>query len=106
MADSNAISQLTRGVAMDVQSLDSLKTASRHRPEQAATEAAQQFEALFIQQMMKSMRQAGGESELFNSNAMRTYTDMFDQQLASEMAAGKGIGLAEQLLQQLQQKPR
>lgn len=56
--------------------------------------------------MMKSMRQAGGESELFNSNAMRTYTDMFDQQLASEMAAGKGIGLAEQLLQQLQQKPR
>lgn len=89
------------GVAIDSQQLSKLKTQSQQQPQEAAGEAARQFEALFIQQMMKSMRQAGGESELFNSSAMRTYTDMFDQQLATEVA-GKGIGLAEQLLQQLQ----
>ncbi|RUO60087.1 rod-binding protein [Pseudidiomarina marina] len=91
------------GLAIDVQQLSQLKKQSHAQPEQAAAEAARQFEALFIQQMMKSMREAGGESELFNSSAMRNYTDMFDQQLATEVA-GKGIGLAEQLLQQLQQQ--
>lgn len=89
------------GLALDAQQLNKLKTQSQQQPQEAAAEAARQFEALFISQMMKSMRQAGGESELFNSSAMRTYTDMFDQQMATEVA-GKGIGLAEQLLQQLQ----
>ncbi|CUA88585.1 rod-binding protein [Pseudidiomarina woesei] len=89
------------GLALDAQQLNKLKTQSQQQPKEAAAEAARQFEALFISQMMKSMRQAGGESELFNSSAMRTYTDMFDQQMATEVA-GKGIGLAEQLLQQLQ----
>lgn len=89
------------GLAVDAQQLSKLKTQSQQQPQEAAAEAARQFEALFISQMMKSMRQAGGESELFNSSAMRTYTDMFDQQMATEVA-GKGIGLAEQLLQQLQ----
>lgn len=89
------------GLALDAQQLSKLKTQSQQQPQEAAAEAARQFEALFISQMMKSMRQAGGESELFNSSAMRTYTDMFDQQMATEVA-GKGIGLAEQLLQQLQ----
>lgn len=91
------------GLAIDAQQLDQLKKQSHAHPEKAAAEAARQFEALFIQKMMKSMREAGGESELFNSSAMRTYTDMFDQQLATEVA-GKGIGLAEQLLQQLHQE--
>lgn len=91
------------GLAIDTQQLSKLKTQSQKQPQQAVAEAARQFEGLFIQQMMKSMREAGGESELFNSSAMRTYTDMFDQQLATEVA-GKGIGLAEQLLQQLQQE--
>src|SRR5690554_8069394 len=92
----------TVGLALDAQQLNKLKTQSQQRPDQAAAEAARQFEALFIQQMMKSMRSAGGESELFNSSAMKTYTEMFDQQIATEVA-GKGIGLAEQLLQDLQQ---
>lgn len=92
------------GLAIDAQQLDKLRTQSQQNPDGAAAEAARQFEALFIQQMMKSMRQAGGESVMFNSNAMKTYTEMFDQQLSSEMA-GKGIGLADQLLQELQQSP-
>lgn len=91
-------------LALDTQQLSKLKTQSQQQPEQAAAEAARQFEALFIQQMMKTMRQAGGESEMFNSNAMKTYTEMFDQQMSTEMA-GKGVGLAQQLLHELQQAP-
>lgn len=89
------------GVAMDGKQLNALKTQSLKNPDKAAETAAQQFEALFIQQMMKTMREAGGESEFFNSNAMRTYTDMLDQQFSSELAQ-RGIGLAEQLLSELQ----
>ncbi|RUO56784.1 MULTISPECIES: rod-binding protein [Pseudidiomarina] len=101
MADMSAL----HGVAMDGKQLDSLKTLNQRNPEKAAEQAAQQFEALFIQQMMKTMRQAGGESEFFSSNAMRTYTDMLDQQFSSELAQ-RGIGLAEQLLGELQQKAK
>lgn len=92
----------TMGIAMDGRSLQALKVQSQQDPNAAASEAARQFEALFLQQMLTTMRAAGGESTLFKSSAMDTYTAMLDQQLASKMA-GRGIGLAEQLTQQLQQ---
>ncbi|CAB0151039.1 Peptidoglycan hydrolase FlgJ [Pseudidiomarina piscicola] len=90
-----------QGVAMDGRHLSQLKNLEREAPDQAAAEAAKQFEALFIQQMMKTMREAGGSSEFFDSNAMRTYTEMLDQQFSSDLAQ-RGIGLAEQLLGELQ----
>lgn len=92
----------TVGIAMDSRSLHQLKVQSQNDPNAAAGEAARQFEALFIQQMLTTMRAAGSESTFFKSSAMDTYTAMLDQQLATEMA-GRGIGLAEQLTQQLQQ---
>ena len=91
------------GLVLDTQQLNKIKQLDRKDSNAGMDAAAEQFEALFIQQMMKTMRSAAGESEFFNSNAMRTYQSMFDQQMSSEMA-GKGIGLAEQLVQQLQQK--
>lgn len=93
------------GVALDGRNLQQLKTLNNKNPEQASHEVAAQFEALFIQQMMKTMREAGGSSEFFNSNAMRNYTDMLDQQFSSELAQ-RGIGLAEQLLQELKNTPK
>lgn len=98
------MSSTITGLAMDAQQLAQLKTDSQRRPDEAAKAVATQFEALFLQQMMKSMREAGGESVFFNSNAMKTYTEMFDQQMSSELAS-KGIGLADRLFAQLQQKP-
>ncbi|HET8817171.1 MAG TPA: rod-binding protein [Pseudidiomarina sp.] len=92
------------GLAFDSQQLNDLKTASSKRPEQAAEAAVKQFEALFVGHMMKSMRAASGDSVFFNSNAMKTYNEMFDAQLSSELAS-KGIGLADTLLQQLQKTP-
>lgn len=61
-------------------------------------EAARQFEALFVQMMLQSMRQA---SDVFGDGSDTTYRDMFDQQIAMEMTRGEGLGLATVLTRQL-----
>lgn len=65
-------------------------------------EVAGQFEALFLQTMLKTMREASLGDPLFGDNdGMEMYQGMLDQQLAVEMSSGKGIGLAELLVRQL-----
>ena len=61
-------------------------------------EAARQFEALFVQMMLQSMRAAG---DVFGDGSDTTYRDMFDQQISLEMTKGKGLGLADVLTRQL-----
>jgi len=65
-------------------------------------EVAGQFEALFLQSMLKSMREASLGDPIFGeSDSHEMYQGMLDQQLAMEMASGNGIGLAEMLVRQL-----
>ncbi len=65
---------------------------------ETAREAARQFEALFVQMMLKGMRDA---TAALGEDRDRTYEEMFDQQIALEMTRGQGIGLADLLVQQL-----
>ena len=75
--------------------------AERNDPE-VLREVAGQFEALFIETMLKNMRAASlGDPLLGDSNQQEMYESMLDQQLALEMSSGKGIGLAEMLVRQL-----
>ena len=85
----------------DASALTRLKRVSRDEPEQAAKEVATQFEAMFIQMMLKSMRDAVPKGGLFNSNDMETYTEMADQQIAINLAKSGGIGLADVITRQL-----
>jgi len=85
----------------DASALTRLKHISRDNPEQAAKEVATQFEAMFIQMMLKSMRDAVPKGGLFNSNDMDTYTEMADQQIAINLAKSGGIGLADVITRQL-----
>jgi flagellar protein FlgJ len=65
---------------------------------------AQEFESLFLNEMMKSMRQAGeafAEGNYLNSNETKTYQDMHDQQLAVTLSKQGGVGLADVLTRQL-----
>ncbi len=62
---------------------------------------AQQFEAIFVQMMMKSMRDTVEEGGLLNDDSMRFYQDMMDQQLSVELSAQGGVGLAETIERQL-----
>ena len=84
--------------AHDFQGLARLRAdAARESPE-ATREAARQFEALFVQMMLKSMRSAGA---VLGEQRDTTYEDMFDQQVAMEMTRERGLGLADMLVRQL-----
>ena len=79
-----------------------LRAAAERNDPKALREVAGQFEALFIESMLKNMREASlGDALLGESNQRDMYESMLDQQFASEMAAGRGIGLADMLVRQL-----
>lgn len=88
------------GFALDVSGLDALKRQAKAAPREALGKAATEFEALFVQRLLKSMRNALPQDGLLSSSTMRTYTAMYDQQLAQQLA-GKGLGLADMLIGQL-----
>lgn len=66
-------------------------------------QVARQFESIFVQMMMKSMRETVPEGGLLNDDSLRFYQDMMDQQLSLNVAAGEGIGLASAIERQLSQ---
>ncbi len=89
-------------VYTDFSGLASLRAQARDDSQGALREVAQQFEAIFTQMLLKSMRAASLGDGLLDSNESKTYMDMFDQQLSVSMAAsGKGMGIADMLVRQL-----
>lgn len=91
---------MTSRLAIDTKSLDDLHLLSKQDSKKALQEAAKQFEALFLQMLVKSMRDATLKSGLIDSQQTQFYTEMYDQQLAQSMSA-KGIGLADMMVEQL-----
>ena len=68
--------------------------------QQATKEVAQQFETLFLQMMLKSMRDASSISDSQESDQTRFYQEMFDKQIALDLANNKnggGLGIADLL---------
>lgn len=94
---------MTSQFALDVSGFQRLQHTARVDPEAGVHGAAQQFEALFIQMMMKSMREAIPSSDLMNSSATNTYQSMLDQQW-SQVMASRGMGLADALVEQLERQ--
>jgi peptidoglycan hydrolase FlgJ len=88
------------GLAADSRSLDQLRQAANQDPAKAVKQVAKQFEALFMQMVLKSMRDASPKSGMLDSSDQQTYTGMLDEQLAQKVAAG-GTGLAEVIARQL-----
>ncbi len=89
-------------VYTDFSQLESLKAEAQANPNAALEEVAQQFESLFMQMMLKSMRDATIKSDLFSSDQMDTYQTMADQQTALSLSQQGGIGLARILVEQMQ----
>jgi len=70
----------------------------------ALQEAAQQFEAIFMKMLLKSMRQAQEVLESdspFNSQSTKFYRDMHDQQMAVELSSNGTLGLSDLIVRQL-----
>ncbi len=80
----------------------SLRHGAENNDPAALREVAGQFEALFIQSLMKNMREASLADPIFGkSDSFEMFQEMQDQQFAKEMASGRGIGLAEMIVRQL-----
>jgi flagellar protein FlgJ len=88
-------------LAADVRGLDVLRRASRDSSPESLKAAARQFEAMFLQVVIKSMREATPGDELFGGQEGKMYQDMLDQQWAQVMTDGGGTGLARVLERQL-----
>ncbi len=64
-------------------------------------EAAEQFEAIFLNEFIKQARKAKLADDIFGSEAQDTYQDMMDRELSSQLAGRVNLGIAEALVRQL-----
>jgi peptidoglycan hydrolase FlgJ len=91
-------------VYTDIRGLQGLK---REKDQNVALQKiARQFESMFLQEMLKTMRKANEvfeEGSLFSGGNTQFYRDMYDQQLALTLSQ-KGTGLSDTLYQQLSQQ--
>ena len=89
---------------LDTHNLDSLRKRALNNDETALKEVAKQFESLFTNMLMKSMRDANAafESESpMNNNYTQFYRDMQDKQMAADMSQSGSMGLADIIVRQL-----
>ena len=91
---------LDQRLSLDVQGVDALRRTARNSPQEGMKQASKQFEVMFLQMMLKSMRDATPSESMFSSSQEKTYTSMLDQQLSQNLS-GRGLGLAEAMFTQL-----
>ncbi|MBT2791539.1 flagellar assembly peptidoglycan hydrolase FlgJ [Paraburkholderia strydomiana] len=95
-----AANDLSQRFALDVQGFAKLSAQAKASPQAGMKVAAQQFDAVFTQMMLKSMRDATPQDGPFDSHDSATFTSMMDQQMSQQMSQ-KGIGVADAMLKQL-----
>lgn len=98
----NEIRNQPQRAAFDVQGAQDLREQMKKDPKAGVKMAAQQFEAMFLQMVLKSMRDTVPTDGLMNSDQARFYNGMLDQQLAQDLSTnGRGLGFARLIEQQL-----
>lgn len=106
MRKSGISSTADSGSYSDLNRLNQLKVGADKNSEGNMRKVAQEFESLFLSEMLKSMRSATealGKDNPLNTPAAKQYQEMYDQQLAVSMSReGGGIGLADVLMRQMQ----
>jgi flagellar protein FlgJ len=91
---------LSARLAVDTQALGDLKRSAKDGAPAALKGAATQFEAMFINMMMKSMRDASPQDGMLDNQQTKMFTSMLDQQMSQNLAK-RGVGLADMLVRQL-----
>lgn len=102
---SNKPADMQQMLSMDSRSLEGLKRGARAERgseefNAAVDKVAVQFESIFLQMALKSMRDATPEGGLFTDSSTKTYQGMYDQELVQKLS-GKGLGLASEIARQL-----
>ena len=101
---SNASTSVVKDSYLDQNALNSVKAMGRKNDPQALKEISKKFEGMFVQQMLKSMRDANevfAEGNELSSSEVKFHQDMLDQQMVLNLTSGKGIGLATSMYQQM-----
>ena len=105
MADINNPSATSAKSYSDFGALGELRGRAQRNDKGALRESAEQFEALFIQMMLKSMREASDvmKSDMLHSNAQEMFQGMYDKELSMSMAKRNALGFADLMVKQLSQ---
>ena len=105
MADISNPSTASAKSYSDFGALGELRGKAQRNEKGALRESAEQFEGLFIQMMLKSMRDASNvmKTDMFKSNAMETFEGMYDKELSMSMAKRNALGFADVVVRQLSQ---
>jgi len=91
---------------LDFSGLGELRGQAQQNQDKALKESAQQFEGLFIQMMMKSMRDASAtmKDEENQSSGMDTFENMFDKEISVQMAKRSAMGVADFMAKAVKQQ--
>lgn len=98
------VATLSDRLAVDVNSAQALRAQARAGDPEAIKAAAGQFEAMFVQIMLKTMRATRFSAEgdpYADSAGLKLYQELLDQQWAQKLAAGRGLGLADMIVGRL-----
>jgi peptidoglycan hydrolase FlgJ len=87
---------------LDFEGLGQLKGQARTDSQGALRQTAQQFEALFLQMTMKSMRESVVKSDLIESNTSDQFESMFDKEVSVQLSKRNSMGLADMLVKSLE----
>ncbi|MFO8156051.1 MAG: flagellar assembly peptidoglycan hydrolase FlgJ [Pseudomonadota bacterium] len=86
----------------DFHGIAEMRGRAQKDPEGQLDEVAEQFEAVFLQMMLKGMRSTTPGNPLFeDSNAMDTYEELYDKQMANNLVSTGSIGIADMVRDQL-----
>ena len=94
---------ITAGLSTDTHSLDALRSSAAKDPKAAIKETAKQFESLFMQEVMKSMRASTLSTGMLDNSATQMGTEMLDTQFAGKLAGLPG-GLSDAIARQMQRQ--
>lgn len=101
MTTTNVPAPAAASVYPDLRELAQLRRQASQDGRAALPEVAQQFEAMFLQMLLKSMRQTTMGDPLVGDRGAAWYRDLFDHQIALSLAQARGIGLADLLVREL-----
>lgn len=87
----------------DARGIESLKTAAAKDPKAVVREAAKQFESLFMQQLLKNMRESAQSTGMLENEATKMGSEMLDTQWAGKLSGMPG-GLSDVIARQLERQ--
>jgi peptidoglycan hydrolase FlgJ len=95
MSKINHIKTFASNIVQDKQSID-----IKNKKNQELENVAEQFEAIFVHQMLKQARQSKLAEGIFNSEAQDTFNNMLDQEYSQILSKKNNFGIAEGLIRQ------